>query len=316
MSLNYYFSGAGIGLGNPDVEEIHRIISNCPYRLLSCHGEYTTFAIRWLDIAKSIDYKATILLDSGAFTAWSRGAEVLLEDLIKAYDNMLNSYLAHNVEFYLINLDKIPGSPGRTADQAEIDYCVQVSDYNFNILRARYGERVLPVFHQNESESRLHEVAAMAPYICVSPRNDVPERDRVRWSKEVHAKLSNHTKTHGLATTGVKMMTEVSWFSVDSAAWIFMTTTGSVLMCVNGKLKMIGISERSSARHEMDYHYWNVSDVVREELAARIEYHGLTIEKLNNNLNTRILLTILEVNYWLENHHGFLPNNFTGLFEL
>lgn len=314
--LNYYYSGAGIGLGNPDVSEIHRIISNCPNRLLSCHGEYTSFAIKWLNIAKEIGYKATILLDSGAFTAWSRGAEVQLEELITAYDNMLNSYLPFNHEFYLINLDKIPGSPGRTADTAEVEHCVKVSDYNFEILRKRYGERVLPVFHQNETETRLQEVISMAPYICVSPRNDVPEKSRVAWSKEVHAKIPKHIKTHGLATTGMKMMTQVEWYSVDSAAWIFMTTTGSILLCIGGKLKMIGISERSSARFEYDYHYRTVTKEVQEEIDKRLEFHGLTIEQLNNNLNSRILITILETNHWLSNNHTFIDNNHAGLFDL
>lgn len=314
--LNYYYSGAGITLGSPDKLEIERLVKNCNFRLLSCHGSYVSFAERWLEIAKELKYPITVLFDSGAFTAWNKGDEVKLEDLLKVYYSMMEKYFTSNVNIFLINLDKIPGSPGRTADKKEIDECIKISDGNYNILVKYFGERVLPVFHQNESEKRLQEIVKMAPYICISPRNDVPEKSRVLWSKEVHSKIPRSTKTHGLATTGIQMMTEVPWFSVDSATWIFITSTGSVILCINGKLKILGISERSSAKHNQDYHYNNVLPEVRRIIDKAIEENGLTFEKLNTSLNSRMLMSIMEINKWLKNHHQFINMNHTGLFDL
>lgn len=312
--INYYYSGAGVSLKKEDASILFKLIQSCPYRLLSCEPAYVSFAKKWIDTCIYLNYRPTILLDSGAFTAWNKGEEVTLDNLLKIYADMIGLYQSKVSDIFLINLDKIPGSPGRTAGPEEIEECIRISDLNFNILVKEFGPRILPVFHQNENESRLKDVASMAEYICVSPRNDLPEGQRVAWSKEVHNKVKN--KTHGLAATGIRMMTEVSWYSVDSATWIFLCSTGRIVSNINGKLKMIGISEKSSDRFQANQHYLTVTKEVKKILDDKFDLYQIDPNSIMTNLNYRLYFTIKEINSWLENDHEFSNTNFNGLFDL
>ena len=43
---------------------------------------------------------------------------------------------------------------------------------------------------------------------------------RVEWSAKTHTHFAGNTRSHGLATTGNKMIRSVPWYSGDSAAWV------------------------------------------------------------------------------------------------
>ena len=310
--LNYYYSG----VASCQDEMFERMVVNSPFRLLSCHKNYVKYAEKWLSYSTKHYKGTTILLDSGAFTAWNQNTEVFIENLIRIYYDLMEKYWNRSVEFYLINLDKIPGSPGRTADKKEMDECEKISDQNFELLVKYFGNRVLPVFHQNESNHRLNEVLGMSDYICVSPRNDLPEKYRVKWSKEVHTLIPRTTKTHGLAATGIKMMTEVPWTSVDSASWLFTSSTGSVTLCINGKLMLIGVSSKSPTRHDDYQHYQTVPVEAKAAIDARFSLYGYTADQVAEQYELRMFLTMAETNYWLEHHHKFEVINDGSLFGL
>jgi len=165
-------------------------------------------------------YPRNIMLDSGAFTAWQKGHKTEVDEVSESYERFLNA--ADNLfdSIVMVNLDVIPGERGRNPTQEEIKEAVRQSDINLEILKRRFGERILPVFHQGEPEARLEEVIGQARYICVSPRNDVAETHRVTWSRDTHDCISNRVETHGLATTGNEMIKTVPWTSGDSAAFI------------------------------------------------------------------------------------------------
>ena len=301
--INYYFSGVGTFTG----DVLRNLAQSTPYRLLSCHGAYTKFGHTWAQHAVDHDNskKNTLLLDSGAFTAWNQGHEMTLDKLLPVYYDFMSRYWVHLKEIFLINLDKIPGSPGRTADNAEIEECIEISDKNYRILVKEFGDRVLPVFHQGESQDRLLECVDMSKYVCISPRNDLHENQRVTWSREVHAKLPKGVSTHGLAATGLEMMTTVPWTSVDSASWIFTASNGSVVLCINGKMVNLGFSEKSPSRFETVQHICNVSGIVRDRIQARLDDLGYTIEQLATEHGARMSLTMKEIQYWVDNHHRF-----------
>lgn len=172
-------------------------------------------------------YPRHILLDSGAFTAWNKGEHVTVEEVKRKYGRFIELADGLFDEIWMINLDKIPGERGRDPTPAELDEAVKISDVNFEILTKTFGNWVQPVFHQGESDMRLREcvdqVADGSGYLCVSPRNDLPEGMRVVWSNEAHQKIAEYKpniRTHGLATTGNRMIREVPWYSGDSAAWV------------------------------------------------------------------------------------------------
>lgn len=315
--LNYYYSGSGINNAAFDTEEmLIESVKACEFRLLSCYKSYVQYAEWWLSYSSALNKDITILFDSGAFTAWNKGSEVTLDQLCTIYyDLMMKNFTAHK-NIWLINLDKIPGSPGRTADAAEMAECERISDYNYKVLVKEFGNRVLPVYHQGENKKRLDEVVSMSKYICVSPRNDLPENQRVTWSKEVHALLPADTQTHGLAATGIKMMTQVPWYSVDSASWLFAASNGSVSICLNGKLKLVAVSEKSTNRHTEEQHYSTMPRLTQLAIDKRFEKYGLTFEDLSKSYGKRMLVIIHETNYWLKHHHQFNLLKQETMFDL
>lgn len=172
-------------------------------------------------------YPKAILLDSGAFTAWNKGEETTVDDVKRKYSRFIEKAGDLFEEIWGINLDVIPGEKGRDPTLDELKRAVEVSDVNFEILVKEFGDIILPVYHQGESTERLAECVAQVDgksnYICVSPRNDLAEGLRVNWSRDAHAELNRkwpHIMTHGLATTGNRMVRSVPWYSGDSAAWV------------------------------------------------------------------------------------------------
>lgn len=315
MKLNYYFSGSP-PLTN---EARDRLAIATPCRLLSCHGSYIKYGHSWMEAVmrgEENSKKNTILLDSGAFTAWNQGHEMLLKDLLPVYYDFMSKYWQNCKEIYLINLDKIPGSPGRTADEKEIQECIEISDKNYEILVNWFGKRVLPVFHQGEPESRLYEVEAMGEYICVSPRNDLGEVHRVKWSREVHSKLKAETKTHGLAATGISMMTTVPWYSVDSASYLFTASTGTITLVLNGKMVNIAVSDKSPLRKDAEQHITTLNKSFRKVFDERIEYLGYTVDELASSANSRAECNMREIQFWVDNHHKFEIAKTPSLFDL
>lgn len=287
--LHCYFSGA---LGG---KMIHRIIDICQDRLLSCHGPYFGVAKRWCAMSHDHPKAKTereILLDSGAFSAWSKGGEAHLSDVMRSYAEIINRYGDSYKAIYLINLDKIPGQRGRTATLEEIDEAMKISDQNFEILTKEFGPRVLPVFHQDETVERLREVVAQNPgYICISPRNDVAERPRREWSQRAHEACKG-TPTHGLAATGVKMMTEVPWRSVDSASWTQLASYGKVMICVGERMFVANVSSDSSAKRVLGQHLDSFPEPEKDALVAALETIGVTVEEVRTSYDTRAYVNL------------------------
>ena len=173
-------------------------------------------------------YPRHIMLDSGAFTAWQKGHTIDVDDASNYYERFFEASEGLFDSVIAVNLDVIPGERGRDPTPEEIKEAVAQSDVNLEILKRRFGDVILPVFHQGESEDRLEEVISQARYICLSPRNDVAETHRVTWSRDTHAAVAERVKTHGLATTGNNMIKTVSWTSGDSAAFILHGGMGMV----------------------------------------------------------------------------------------
>ena len=280
--MKVYFSG--IGKGSVEADER---LGSPRYRLFSCHGNYFNYAVKTIPLCRTIDNEFEVMLDSGAFTAWTKGEEVSLEHLKRTYGAILEKHGHLGQKFWLINLDKIPGAPGRTPGPEELEECIQVSDENYHSLVGTFGDIVLPVFHQGESDARLKEVAAMGSYINVSPRNDIGERLRVKWAKGVHAKLPKGVKTHGLAATGLPMMQDIPWYSVDSASWIMVASYGHIWWPKN--MRVVSISADSPNRHLADKHYDTLSPLEQEAFAHNADKFGMTIEELQGDFVYRAI---------------------------
>ena len=320
--MNVFFSGSSTGGPKLLSETDERLVAASAdhFRLLSCHGDYMSVAKKTFE--KIIDFgvpkETEFMLDSGAFTAWSKGAVIELEELTEVYDRMIDTYESKIKCVWLINLDKIPAEKGRTATPAELIEAMKISDDNFHVLKERYGKRVLPVYHQNETQEQLLTMAKESDYICISPRNDLPELSRVKWAKEAHDLIPG-VKTHGLAATGARMMAEVPWHSVDSATWIAIGAYGGIILEDHLSLRILQISTDSGSIKEANGHFDNLSTVEKAMIQRRFEKEGFTTEDLRLDTTNRIIWNRIQLIRYADRYKQAKHNQSfleVGLFDL
>jgi hypothetical protein len=282
----------------------------CTCRLFSLHGSYERAVLKWLErvvIDPNRKYPKIMLLDSGAFTAWNAGQETHLEHVIESYSRFIEKSGDLFDEIWMINLDKIPGERGRDPTPEELVEAIHISDANYKVLVEKFGERILPVFHQGESFDRLYEVAEMSDYICVSPRNDLPEAMRKDWSQEMHQMLNDRygfqtKRTHGLATTGNNMIHDVPWYSIDSAAWILHAGYGKVdvfLDHIHGKdsrYRNYFVSYEGGKQRLDGQHLDTIKDEeTKDAVLATIASYGFPLEEVQTNSRLRSLICMGEL---------------------
>jgi hypothetical protein len=274
------------------------------YRLCSLHGNYLPAVMKWTEKAKG--YKKlpkAILLDSGAFTAWNKGHKTSVDEVIYAYDHFITATDGMFEEVWGINLDVIPGSVGVDPTPQQIEEAVAESDINFKILTDRFGDRILPVFHQGEDMERLDVVASQAKYICVSPRNDLAETHRVKWAREVHLHTEDN-QTHGLATTGAHMLT-VPWYSVDSATAIHVAAYGMLIFFVDNDLRKIFVTLDDEKHKYVDKHVDTLSPYMTDKCMDLIENDSFPLQELRTNVKSRILFNISQLTNYMESLNQF-----------
>lgn len=312
--LKYFFSGAS-GIR---AELLPVVAEHMEYRLLSMHDSFKSNTRTWTALShhpKSA--MREIMLDSGAYTAWSKGHPVKLESLIAIYEDTI-SKIKPGIQIWLINLDVIPGAPGVVATAKQVEEAIAEGDKNFKILRERFGDRVLPVYHQREGIARLREVMTQADYIGAGFRQDESEENRVRYAEEILAVTHEGGKrVHGLATTGYKMLKRTNFDSVDSASMLYAAAMGKVLYIdPEGDLDVIPVSEQSPLQSIPRQHYKSLTSAEQRWILKCIEESGCTLEQVANDLSYRIVMCTVQLATWLKAYRYVKPVVEQGLFPL
>lgn len=274
-----YFSGS---MTHPDVVE--RLTSTGVRRLFTFAAPKEVH--EYLHYCDQRGRRARIMLDSGAFTAWNIGRPVQLADLI-AYDKGLIQKYPHH-EFVFIALDVIPGERGRMACESEIAAAVRQSYDNFLVMQQELrGATVLPVYHSGESKQLRDAYLSLTDYICLSPNQNLSEKQRFAWAREA---ITPGFKFHGLATTGNRMLSYVDWYSVDSSGWLMVAAMGSILFPVGDKLQPLSISDTAPTRKIAGQHLFNMAE--GPKIAEQIRAKGYDVMDLATNYAARICWNI------------------------
>lgn len=302
FAIKYFLSGAS-GIRASVLPDVAALID---FRLLSMHKAFKGNTKVWCDVSHHPKCGLReVMLDSGAFTAWTKGEkELSVEELSKVYDDTLRKLSKKIKEVWLINLDVIPGGPGRVPPTEEIQQCLDASDVNFKILRKRFGDRVLPVYHQTEGVARLKQVARMSDYIGLGFRQDFAESDRIRYAEEALAVLAPMgKKAHGLATTGYKMLSRTCFDSVDSATWLYIAAMGGIMFIDDkGIIDSTAISSSSPRQTELRAHYNSLDPSEQALVLSRLKDAGATLEQVQSDLSYRILFNAHQMREWLRSY--------------
>jgi len=107
-----------------------------------------------------------LMLDSGAFSVWSSGKKIDLDEYTKFCKE-------HSNFTTVVNLDVIPPKGLRLSKELKEACCQEGWDNYMSMLRHIPLEQLVPVFHRGEDFKWLEKYLDFgSPYIGLSPRFD------------------------------------------------------------------------------------------------------------------------------------------------
>lgn len=226
-----------------------------------------------------------LFIDSGAFSMWTKGAEVNVDD----YINWLNA----NAD--CINLfgqvDKIPGKFGVKPSRDEIREAAEGTIENYFYMKERLTnpDGLLYTFHYGEPFDLLERMLKESDMKYMAFGGLVGksslERDLFleRAFHIVKASPNPNIKIHAFGVSDFDLLKKYPVYSSDSAAWVKMASYGSI----RTQYGNIIVSEQQADR---DMYYKNrfpAGQLAAVEKAVLGKY-GFTFDELKNNRDKRI----------------------------
>lgn len=171
----------------------------------------------------------TFFLDSGAYSAWSKGTEIDIDELIA----FIKANIEH-IEVYAC-LDSIPGELGKPATEKQRREAAEKTWDNYLYMKSE-GLDPLPVYHYGEDFKYLERMLDYGcDYIGIGGLVSVPGPMRRHWLDRVFKRITDAegrpiVKTHGFGMTAVPLIFRYPWYSIDSTTWIQITANGAVYL--------------------------------------------------------------------------------------
>lgn len=179
--------------------------------------------------------KTDVFLDSGAFTAMTRGKEVKL----KEYAN----YILENKDVLTVyaNIDVIRNAQKTWDNQKQME--------------EEFGLAPLPVFHVAEEWKWLERYLERYRYISLGVAG-TQSKDYFPWIVRCfQIAKSTNTAFHGFGITDWNVLRSFPWYSIDSSTWGggFRFARMPIFQREHGKMKIISLRSRKDLLENASY---------------------------------------------------------------
>lgn len=218
---------------------------------------------------------AQIFLDSGAFSAFTLGVNISVEDYCEYIKRNLDIIRVEDNVVMASVLDGI-GDPLQTwRNQLEME------------LR---GAKPLPCFHAGEDERYLEWYVQNYEYITLGGMVGSSTKQLCIWLDRMWDRYLTdgsgraRIKVHGFGITAVPIMERYPWFSCDSSSWIQSAAFGSIVTPNYGPLS---VSEKSPSRHDAGQHVTTLTQIEQDHILQYLEEQGFTYERLSTVYESR-----------------------------
>lgn len=257
----------------------------------------------WMEGRDAGRCKGHLLIDSGAFSAHTRDAEVDVD----AYIDFLN-----RIDPYVhvcAQVDKIPGKFRKPKTRQELEEAPELSWQNYLYMRPKLKspEKLLPIFHQGEDYKWLHNILEWrdpktgdkVEYMGISPANDQPVKEKIKFIEKcfnIIKKSSNpDIKTHAFGMTSLYVLEMYPFTSADSTSWLLNGANGSIMT----KYGAVLLSEKSMNNPQ---HIRKMPKAAQQEIEQYVESKGYDIERLSKEYTDRIRFNIDYLLDWARNY--------------
>lgn len=176
--------------------------------------------------------RGTLIIDSGAFTMWSKQRGVNIDkyiNYVKAQQIICKLWFK---EIHPVNLDVIPGEKGKKPTAEQLEQSAIEGWKNFEYMRSKELHPI-HIFHAGERFEWLEKLMKESDYIGISPSNDYSHLQKREWLQEVFQYICDKNgdpkvKTHAFGVTSFELLKLFPWFSCDSAAWSLQSGYGGI----------------------------------------------------------------------------------------
>lgn len=277
MSLRLYLAGlytSNFDLGGTVFKKLtdpeKKARADVRHYLESYHYIYRESAVR-----KIRQDEKRVFLDSGAFSAFTKGVQVDLPgyceyikknaDIIEVVDGVLCASV----------LDGI-GDPLLT--------------YQNQMAMEELGVKPLPCFHYGEDERYLEFYITNYNYVTIGGMVPISTPQLIHWLDRIWERhLTDgsgrpRVKVHGFGLTTMSLMKRYPWFSVDSSTWVQNAANGMIFLPGVGTLN---ISSKSPSRKFENQHLTTFSEMQRQAIIDYIRELGFDPDRLADEYVSR-----------------------------
>jgi hypothetical protein len=218
---------------------------------------------------------AKIFLDSGAYSAFTKGEEIDLPkycDYIKQCQDIIEC--VDGTYLYSV-LDGI-GDPVKTGK-------------NQQAMEER-GLRPLPCFHYGEPEEYLEWYVAHYDYITLGGMVPIETKQLYLWLDRIFDRYLTDgagrpkVKIHGFGLTTIGIMERYPWYSVDSSSWVLIAANGGLWIPDVGTVM---VSENSPTAKEAGRHLNTFTPIQQAGIRNFITGKGFDLERIQNDYLAR-----------------------------
>lgn len=242
-----------------------------------------------------------ILIDSGAYSAWSSGKTIDIHEYISFLKEKIRLYESMGIAVTFATLDVIPGKKGQASvSQKEVQDAAAAGFSNLKVfLRHFPKELMLHAFHEGEDWDYFRRYLDMGLYIGVSPSNDSSLKKKKEWLRAAFAFAdSTPFRSHGFGVTAHSLVRCHPWYSVDSLSWRMSSMNGGVLTPKGS----ISLSDRTVTSLGEDGFFGGEMQMSKDAklspekklwLEKYVTAHGYTMEELRSSWFDRGVLSLL-----------------------
>lgn len=204
-----------------------------------------------------------VFLDSGAFSAYSLGVDVNLEEYCAWINRNRDIIRTDDTGALMASVLDGIGDPLKTWQNQQ--------------AMESLGVRPLPCFHYGEDERYLEWYISRYEYITIGGMVPITTPQLFMWLDRIWSKYLTdgsgrpRVKVHGFGLTSVPLMERYPWYSVDSSSWVQLAAHGNVFIPGFGQY---AISARSPNIKVEGQHIDTLTPVARQRLEQEILDQG------------------------------------------